>query len=398
MTRRQDAPITPPLHVGDPFIRAFGLFRRFSKNPSLSQGGAARTRSGKLPSLSNRARGRAPRNSGGNRGSGGGSILAPFFSAAGSAAGDVQRRLDNLVAEFQQARNLANEENLQRYEQGLGVLGQGLGRTRDLLSGLGQAQLADIDHQVEQQRAAMLGSMDPRIASLTSASIGPQSALAGEAMRARLHAREGVQRMGLEAEIPQIQGISSFIERRHDQGPDFGQLAQLSQAAGQAGQQAAQANAQSRAITQFERMLRSGGGGGGGGGLAQAANFTGGAPIFQPQFGANRLFPIRRGGNRGGGLPRNVRGSNWVDKAFKKAYGLGNPRVPRSGGMAGQRIRAQRERRISNLLKNPPTSLAERMDESQRLMRRGRRAPVNQRDPRGWQGFSPSGWFEWDRG
>ena len=321
MTRRQDAPITPPLHVGDPFIRAFGLFRRFSKDPSLSQGGAARTRSGKLPSLSNRARGRAPRNSGGNRGSGGGSILAPFFSAAGSAAGDVQRRLDNLVAEFQQARNLANEENLQRYEQGLGVLGQGLGRTRDLLSGLGQAQLADIDHQVEQQRAAMLGSMDPQIASLTSASIGPQSALAGEAMRARLHARETVQRMGLEAEIPQIQGISNYIERRHDQGPDFGQLAQLSQAAGQAGQQAAQANAQSRAITQFERMLRSGGGGGGGGGLAQAANFTGGASIFQPQFtpqfGANRLFPTRRGG----------------------------------GGQAGRRIRAQKEKRVRNLIK-----------------------------------------------
>lgn len=141
----------------------------------------------------------------------------------------------DLVSEYQQALNRANQANEARYRDALSGYQSRYQRGMDMLNGLGQQEAKDINEMYDNQAAKTKGDLIGR--GLGNSTV-MNTMLAGvERERAaelgRLNERVRQQAIGTDA------GLSgdtlSFMERKNETGPDFQMLAQLAQQLGQGG-------------------------------------------------------------------------------------------------------------------------------------------------------------------
>jgi hypothetical protein len=190
------------------------------------------------------------------------STVVPGQRAAQAAAlgPGVPPALQDLITQFQTASDDANAANEKRYQDILAgyqdlignVTGRFEGREKlfaETIAGFGTNQAADINRRFDQLGSAQQSDLINR--GLTGTTIKPAVESANEEARARALAALQEQITGMKlsgqsqlsgdtanAIAALTQNMFGFQDRRTDQGPDFGQLAQLAQlfGAGNAGQ------------------------------------------------------------------------------------------------------------------------------------------------------------------
>lgn len=157
------------------------------------------------------------------------------------------QQFENLLGQFETARNETNAANEARYQDILGGYNQYAGdyaqRTNDLMGNMsefGKAQEADLARKFEQQEAGLTQDMIDRglynSTSLDAARRGmsyDQSAqnlqLQDMLMRQKMDYQRGVTQEELQARLPGLQ----FKENRTDVGPEYSDIASIAAAVGQ---------------------------------------------------------------------------------------------------------------------------------------------------------------------
>lgn len=176
---------------------------------------------------------------GNNRGAAGSSRQAMGAAALQGQAQQIfqQQQQQRLFDEFQQARDQANYANNERYQFGFDELGALRNRNMERIQTLGQQQLADTNRHFDVARDSSLMDLGSR--GLRSSTIAPavEQNVARERNDALRRVHDDITRQQIGTDASLTGGLTGFVERRNDVGPDFGQLGQLAQGLGQSGGQ-----------------------------------------------------------------------------------------------------------------------------------------------------------------
>ena len=153
-------------------------------------------------------------------GGGGGRSLS---GGGGSGGFDLQSFLEEMAG----GRNSANEANQGRYQQGLELLDASRAEAEGFLEGQGQTGLEDIQRQATADIASSGQDLTSRGLSGTTVGQGNTRAIQGDAQRSNTLLNERINSQRLDV----LGGIDrdrlGFIERRTDEGPDFGTILPL---------------------------------------------------------------------------------------------------------------------------------------------------------------------------
>lgn len=166
--------------------------------------------------------------------------------ASAGTTGNVQQQYDqavqqqsqmqqDLIQQYQDAMNQANQANQARYEDAIA----GYQNMRDNISGYldsqGQQAQEDINRQYDRFGASSDQDLMNRGLSNTTVRSSVQRGVEEDRGRALRNSQEQIDRQRLGFETTAQQGLLDFMERRTDQAPSYGDLANLAQGLGTAG-------------------------------------------------------------------------------------------------------------------------------------------------------------------
>lgn len=136
----------------------------------------------------------------------------------------------SILGSFQAAQVAANRANLQRYQQGLGIYDEIIGRVRTG-GGFVKGQLAQLERRKTKGVAAGMMSLSQAGLASTTLSAGlPKRWEEEVGTPMRLSIADIAEQRLTQAQM----GKAGFIERRQDVGPDPGMISQLMRGVGQA--------------------------------------------------------------------------------------------------------------------------------------------------------------------
>jgi len=163
---------------------------------------------------------------------GGGQVQQQYDQAVQQQQAQLQQEL---VQQYQQAMDQANQANQARYEDAIA----GYQNMRDNIGGYltnqGQQQQEDINRQYDRFGASQDQDLMNRGLSNTTVRSSVQRGVEEDRGRAMRNSQEQIDRQRLQYETGAQQSLLDFMERRTDQAPSYGDLANLAQGLGTAG-------------------------------------------------------------------------------------------------------------------------------------------------------------------
>lgn len=147
----------------------------------------------------------------------------------------AQQQQQQLAQQFQQAMDQANATNQARYEDAIAGYQQNQQNISDYLTNQGQQQQEDIGRQYDRFNSRNTQDLINRGLGNTTVLNATQRGIEEDRGRALRNSQEQIDRQRLQYETAAQQNLLNFMERRTDQAPDYGQLANLAQGLGTTG-------------------------------------------------------------------------------------------------------------------------------------------------------------------